>query len=129
VDSLRQYLGDKNPPGFILTGIFYNVLFNLKYHEPLIICIKNKREEISAIKKLLPVLIVFIVIASMGALFDCSGKQTEMGQTRSGVNASETVAAAKETVAASKVKELSTKLINFQSCSPMDGKQRKYQME
>ena len=58
----------------------------------------------SVIKKLLPVLIVFIAISSMGALFECSGKQTEMGQTRSEVKASETVAAAKETVAESKVK-------------------------
>ena len=58
----------------------------------------------SVIKKWLPVLIVFIAVASMGALFECGGKQTEMGQTRSEVKTSETVAAAKETMAASKVK-------------------------
>jgi hypothetical protein len=59
----------------------------------------------SVIKKLLPVLIVFIAIASMGALFECERDAPRaLGQTRSEVKTSETVAAAKETVAESKVK-------------------------
>ena len=67
----------------------------------------------SVIKKWLPVLIVFIAIASMGALFECSGKQTEMGQTRSEVKASETVAAVKETVAESKVNDTQTEILGI----------------
>src|SRR5665647_1101592 len=59
----------------------------------------------SAIKKWLPVLIVFIAIASMGALFGCGLESLiEVGQTRGEVKATETVAAAKETVAEAKVK-------------------------
>ena len=56
----------------------------------------------SQIKKWLPVLIVFIAIASMA--FPACSDPKEMGQTRGEVKTSQTVAAAKETVAASKVK-------------------------
>ena len=56
------------------------------------------------VKKWLLVLVVILVIGSMGALFECSGKQTEMGQTRSEVKTSETAPATKETVTESNVK-------------------------
>jgi hypothetical protein len=56
---------------------------------------------VSVIKKLLPVLIAVIAIASMGALFECdSTKYYELKSDRG--NASETVAAAKETAAETK---------------------------
>ena len=57
----------------------------------------------SQVKKWLLVLVIIIAIASMGALFECNGKQTEMGQTRSEVKTSETVPATKETVTESNV--------------------------
>ena len=58
----------------------------------------------SAIKKWLPVFIVFIAIASMGALFECGGKEPiALYQTRDEVKPTETTAAATETIAASKV--------------------------
>jgi hypothetical protein len=53
---------------------------------------------VAVIKKLLPVLIAIIAIASMGALFECdSTKYYELKSDRG--NTSETVAAAKETAA------------------------------
>ena len=67
----------------------------------------------STVKKWLPVLIVFIAIASMGALFECSGKQTEMGQTRSEMTTSETAPATKETVAESKVNDTQTEILGI----------------
>jgi hypothetical protein len=63
---------------------------------------KTKGAEMSKVKKWLLVLVVILTIASMVFMAGC-GKQTEMGQTRSEVKASETVAAVKETVAATKV--------------------------
>src|SRR5665647_355902 len=58
----------------------------------------------SAIKKWLPVLVVILAIASMGALFGCNEESNARAQERSEVKASETAPATKEIAAESKVK-------------------------
>jgi len=115
--SLRQYLEDKNPPGFTLVYIYYRIYFNLKYYELLNISIKNEGEKMSEIKKWLPVLVMILAIPFTVASYcgdgntpnkfiseDSKPNRPIEEQSKIVVKTTETVAAVKETVAESKVK-------------------------